>query len=217
VIPVGQVAVVERTWAELVARTVEVMNAPLMKIGATPVSLWTLLLVAVIFGISVWGSFLVRRAVEGALRARRIAETGTVALIKRLVHYVVLVVGFVIALQTVGIELGALLAAGAVIAVGVGLAMQELVKNFVSGIILLAERSIKPGDVLEVEGRVVRVIEMKVRSTIARTRDDEDLIIPNGILADSTVKNYTLLDPSYRIRCTVNVAYGNDPAKVGGP
>ena len=76
------------------------------------------------------------------------------------------------------------------------------------------ERAIKPGDVLEVEGQVVRVVKMGIRSTVARTRDEEELIIPNSTLVQSTVKNYTLQDSHYRIRGRVGVAYGSDMQEV---
>jgi small-conductance mechanosensitive channel len=118
------------------------------------------------------------------------------------------------ALQTAGVRLGALFAAGAVFAVGLGFAMQNLAQNFVSGVILLLERSIKPGDILEVEGQVVRVRETGIRSTLVRTRDEEEMIVPNATLVQATVKNYTLRDALYRLRVVVGVTYGADLALV---
>jgi small-conductance mechanosensitive channel len=94
--------------------------------------------------------------------------------------------------------------------VGFGFAMQNITQNFFSGLILLMERSIKPGDILEVDDRMVRVREMGLRSTVARTLDEEDLIIPNAVLVQQTVKNYTLRDNLVRLRATVGVAYGSD-------
>jgi small-conductance mechanosensitive channel len=119
----------------------------------------------------------------------------------------VVLVGLGVGLQTVGINLGALFAAGAVVAVAVGFAMQNILQNFVSGVILLAERSITESDVLEVDGRIVRVVKMGTRATVARTRDDEEIIIPNSMLVQSSVTNYTLGDSLYRIRAQVGVAY----------
>ncbi len=88
--------------------------------------------------------------------------------------------------------------------------MQNIAQNFVSGLILLVERTIKPGDVLEVEGTVVRVVQLGIRATLARTREDEELIIPNATLVQSTVKNFTLRDPLFRVRAAVGVTYGSD-------
>ena len=117
-------------------------------------------------------------------------------------------------MNTLGINLTALFAAGAVFAVAIGFAMQNISQNFVSGVILLLERAIKPGDVLEVEGRIVRVRDMGIRATIGRTMDEEDIIIPNSQLVASPVKNYTLKDSLYRLRTVVGVVYSSDMARV---
>ena len=137
-------------------------------------------------------------------------DRGTIGVTQRLIHYVVMAFGLGLALDNLGVDLGALFAAGAVLAVGIGFAMQNIAQNFVSGVILLVERSIKPGDVLEVEGRVVQVEKMGIRSTVARTRDEEEIIIPNSTLVQNSVKNYTLRDSLYRLRASVGVEYGSD-------
>jgi small-conductance mechanosensitive channel len=109
-----------------------------------------------------------------------------------------------------GIELKALFAAGALFAIAIGFAMQNIASNFVSGVILLFERTIKPGDVIEVDGRLMTIKELGIRATLARALNEEDLIIPNSVLVQSTVKNYTLRDTLYRIDATVGVVYASD-------
>jgi len=118
------------------------------------------------------------------------------------------------AFQTVGIDLDALMAAGAVFAVGFGLAMQSIAQNFVSGIILLVERSIRPGDIIGLDGEMVRVEELTIRSTIVQTLDDDHLIVPNSALAQSIVRNYTKRDTAFRLRVTVCVEYASDLREV---
>ena len=145
---------------------------------------------------------------------RGVVDEGVVDVTNKLLHYVALFVGFGIALRLVGFDLSTLFAAGAIFAVGIGFAMQNIAQNFVSGVILLLEQSIEPGDVLEVEGRFVKVREMWIRSTVARTLDDEEIIIPNATIVQSTVKNYTLKDSIYRLRAKVGVIYGSDMALV---
>ncbi|NIP57585.1 MAG: mechanosensitive ion channel [Gemmatimonadetes bacterium] len=159
-------------------------------------------------------SKLIRRAAIQAMKARGIVDTGTQAIARRLIHYGVMAVGAGLALENLGINLATLFAAGAVFAVAIGFAMQNITQNFVSGVILLVERAIKPGDVLEVEGRVVSVQKMGLRTTVARSRDEEEIIIPNSTLVQSTVKNYTLRDSLYRVRATVGVAYGSEMKRV---
>ncbi|MFO0679941.1 MAG: mechanosensitive ion channel [Polyangiaceae bacterium] len=132
----------------------------------------------------------------------------------QIVGHGIRLISIVLALQVSGINVASLLAAGAVVAVGVGIAMQKVAENFVSGIILVAERSIREGDVIEFEGRVARVQQMGIRSTIAQTLDDEEIIVPNSLLTQSAVKNFTLTDLTYRLRVRVGVDYGSDVDRV---
>jgi small-conductance mechanosensitive channel len=178
------------------------------------VTVLDLLVVAALVAATWVVSHLVQRALARAVARRKGWDEGSQQVARRLVHYVVMCAGVFVALNVIGIELASLFAAGAVMAVVVGFALQNLSENFVSGLILMVERTITPGDVLEVEGRVVRVLKMGIRATVARTRDDEDLIVPNSILVRSTVKNFTLRDRSYRLRSLVGVAYSSDMARV---
>ncbi|HZD06469.1 MAG TPA: mechanosensitive ion channel domain-containing protein, partial [Longimicrobiales bacterium] len=189
------------------------INARLFTISEAAVTPSTVAVFAVIVALS-WGlSRLARRATARKLRVRQV-DPGTVAITQRLIHYGIMAVGLAVGLDNLGVNLAALFAAGAVFAVGIGFAMQNIAQNFVSGLILLVERSIKPGDVVEVEGRVVAVSSMGIRSTVARTRDDEELIIPNSSLVQNTVKNYTFQDSLYRLRAPVGVEYGSDMNQV---
>jgi small-conductance mechanosensitive channel len=189
------------------------MTKPLFSIGKDPVTPGTL---AVVLGILLFTWILValiRRSVRRAA-SRAGVDRRQAASFGRLLSYVIAVTGVLMALQTVGVELGALFAAGAVFAVGLGFAMQNIVQNFVSGVILLVERSIKPGDVLEVEKQLVQVEEIGIRTTLVRTLDEEALIVPNATLVQSTVKNFTAVDMRFRLRVRVGVAYESDMAKV---
>ncbi len=142
--------------------------------------------------------------------SRDVQRAGSIAVTQRLVHYAILIGGFGLAFHTLGIDLTALFAAGALFAIAIGFAMQNIAQNFVSGVILLFERSIKPGDVVEVDGRLMTIKELGIRSTLARGLNEEDLIIPNSVLVQSTVTNYTLRDTLYRIDGVVGVSYSSD-------
>lgn len=193
-----------------------VLNFPLFPMGDQYVTVTTVLVVGILIVATWWVSHLLQRTVDRALRSRGVRDPGTTQVTLRLLHYAVMAIGLSIAIQQVGINLNALFAAGAIFAVGIGFAMQNIAQNFVSGLILLVERAIKPGDIVEVEGRVVRVLKMGIRTTVARTRDDEEIIIPNATLVQSTVKNYTLDDPIFRIRADVGVHYASDMRRVRG-
>lgn len=190
------------------------LNRSLFTIGDTPITSMTLLSLGIIVVLTFVVSRLVQRGIRMAFGRRGVTQEGTVIVVSRLGHYLVLFVGLGAAIQTAGINLGTLFAAGAVFAVGLGFAMKNIAENFVSGVILLVERAIKPGDVLEVDGKVVRVQSMGIRATIVKTRDGEELILPNGSLVQSSVVNYTLRDSLYRVRVRVGVSYGSDMDQV---
>lgn len=191
-----------------------ILQHTLVTIGSVEVNFATLITLALVLACTWWAGVLAERAIAAALRRRPTSDEGSVRAVSRLAHYGVLGVGGAIALDLAGFDLQALVAASAVFAIGIGFALQNLAQNFVSGVLLLVEQSIKPGDILEVDGRVVRVVQMRLRTTVARTRDEEDLIIPNATLVQGTVKNHTLTDATFRIRATVGVSYRSDMALV---
>jgi potassium-dependent mechanosensitive channel len=192
----------------------DILGRRLTTLGETELTLMTLLTAGLITWLCWWFSQLVQEAVRGSFSKRGVTEEGTLDAVNRLVHYAVMAVGLGVALQTMGVNLGALFAAGAVFAVGVGFALQDIVQNFVSGLILLVERSITTRDVLEVEGRVVIVEAIGIRSTVVRTQDEEQLIVPNSALVQNPVKNLTLKDSLARIRTSVGVHYDSDMERV---
>jgi small-conductance mechanosensitive channel len=202
------------TWPELVEQWASLLDFPLFRLGNTTLTAATLLTVLLIVLATLLVSRMVGRWLEGVAHRRSVEEAGSVHVTARLVHYSILFIGFGIALHTAGIDLTALFAAGAIFGVIIGFAMQNISTNFVSGVILLFERTIKPGDILEVDGRIVTIKELGIRSTIARSLNEEDLIIPNSALVQATVKNYTLRDSLYRIDAPVGVIYGSDMAVV---
>ena len=174
----------------------------------------TLAIFVLVLLATLWIARLLQRLFMRAFTARGQQDEGSIAASARLIRYGVWVTGLAVAVHSLGINLTALFAAGAVFAVAIGFAMQNIAQNFVSGVIVLAERAIKPGDVLEVDGRMVQVRDMGIRATIARTLDDEDIIIPNSQLVTTSVKNYTLRDSLYRLRAKVGVTYSSDMAQV---
>jgi len=189
-------------------------SKPFFTLSGTEVTPSSLIIFIFIILVSISLSFIIQRGLKKALIHYFEKREGTLAALLRLLHYTILIVGFGVGLETVGINLSALFAAGAVFAIAIGFAMQNVVQNFVSGVIMLLERTIKPGDILEVEGTVVKVIAMGIRTTVVRTWKDEELIMPNSIFAQSTVKNYTLRDNNFRLGVEVGVSYNSDMKKV---
>ena len=190
------------------------LSTELFKVGTTVVTV-TMLATALFIVLL---SYVVSRGVRAGLHRfflrGGMAPGGEVRAMERLAHYFIVLLGIMIALRTTGIKLDALFTAGAVFAVGFGFAMQNIMQNFVSGVILLFERTIKPGDVIEVGGQIVKVQQMSIRTTIVRTLDEEDVIVPNSSLVQTNVKNFTLEDNIYRVRVNVGVSYAADVPQV---
>jgi small-conductance mechanosensitive channel len=201
-------------WNEMIQYLDRLLNTTLFSLSGRPVTLVSVIVFLVIIMLTFWVAWLLERGSTRAFALRGVTDPGLVGNVNRLIHYLILVIGGALALQNVGFDLGALFAAGAIFAVALGFAMQGVVQGFVSGLLLLGERTIKNGDVLEVESRVVRVTRMGFRVTVARTRDEEDLIIPNTTLAQNTIKNFTLRDADYRLKTFVGVVYGSDMREV---
>jgi len=178
--------------------------------GEVPVDVGNVVGFVIVIVVTFAVSKFVQMLLAKAMHRRGMKDVGTVGTAQRLVHYGLVVIGFGVAIETLGFDLTALFAAGAVVAVGFGFAMQNILQNFVSGFILLIERSVKPGDTIEVDGYIVKVEEMGIRATIVRNWDDEEIIIPNSTLVQSNVKNFTLRDDLHRLRAKVGVAYDSD-------
>jgi potassium efflux system protein len=129
-------------------------------------------------------------------------------------HYVVLFLVFLLALAAAGVELSKFAILTGALGVGLGFGLQNIVNNFVSGLILLFERPVRVGDFLEVGGIGGQVSKIGVRSSTLHAFDGSDLIIPNASLISEQVVNWTLSDTRRRILLDIPVAYGNDPTHV---
>ena len=197
-------------WHEVIETIAKILELQLFTFGKTPITIARILTFVAVLLITMLISKGIRSALETTLKRRHLSTEGHVGVFSRLAHYGMLIIGLTVGFQVIGINLDTLFAAGALVAVGIGFALQTLTQNFVSGIILLLERAIKPGDILEVDGRVVKVEDLGIRSTIVRTLDEEHLIVPNGLLVQTSVKNFTLRDRVYRLRATVGVSYSSD-------
>lgn len=188
----------------------EFLNTELFQIGGTPFTPVSVIILLGFWLVTSVISFFVRRAVRAAMARSESYQPSAVKTTNRLVHYLVTVIGLAIGLTTIGVNLTALFAAGAFLAVGVGFAVQNILENFFSGLILIAERSVKHGDVLEVEGQLVKVQELKIRTTICRNLDGDELIVPNTKFAQNIVTNQSLNDRLHRIIAQVGVHYESD-------
>jgi small-conductance mechanosensitive channel len=186
-------------------------NAP---IAAINLSLLQILLLVVLLVAVFWISSLTKRFLFNRLLAHSGLERSLQYAIAQIVSNIVLVVGVFIVLENTGIHLAALAVFAGAVGVGVGFGLQNIASNFISGLVILAERPITIGDRVEVAGVVGRVHQIRARSTVIMTNDNIAMIVPNSKFIDSPVTNWHYGDPSVRFRLPVGVAYGSDVNKV---
>src|SRR6266704_551118 len=186
-------------------------NAPLPGVPLSLIQIFLLIaLLVAIFWISsrtkrfLFNRFLVHSGLDRALQYA----------ISQIVSNVVLIVGIFIVLENTGIHLGALTVFAGAVGVGVGFGLQNITSNFISGLVILAERPITIGDRVEVAGVIGQVQKINARSTVVVTNDNIATIVPNTKFIDSPVTNWTYGDPRVRFRLPVGVAYGSDVEKV---
>jgi potassium efflux system protein len=185
-----------------------------LTIGSLSISLGGILA----FIIAIWASLLVSRFVRFVLEedvySHLVLERGIPYAISTMLHYAILLVGFFLALGALGIDLTKITILAGAFSVGIGFGLQNVINNFVSGLILLFERPIKIGDIIEVSGNTGEVRQIGIRASIIRTKDGSEVIVPNGLLISGQVTNWTLSDRGRAVEVSVSVAPTADPHQV---
>lgn len=184
----------------------DIFNFSILKIGEYEIKIETVLLLLLLCTIVVILLYLIKRTIY---RAPKIDEAKKYSIFK-LVKYFVLVLAVIFGLQTAGFNLSVLLAGSAALLVGLGLGIQALFSDYISGIILLVGSSVKVNDVLEVNGLICRVKEINLRTTTVFTREDKYIILPNSDLTKNQLINWTLNDVASRFDVSVGVDYSSD-------
>ena len=186
-------------------------NAPLPGVNLSLVQIF--LLIALLIAVF-WISSRTKRFLFNRFLAKSGLDRSLQYAIAQIVSNIVLIVGIFIVLDNAGIHLGALTVFAGAVGVGVGFGLQNIASNFISGLVILAERPITVGDRVEVAGIAGQVQHIRARSTVIVTNDNITMIVPNTKFIDSPVTNWTYGDPRVRFRLPVGVAYGSDVNKV---
>jgi len=211
-------------WVYATLRSFDVAEPALAAISSTLAAQWgmgelSLSLGGVLaFWLMIYASFLVSRfvrfALEEDLLSRASLPRGVPFAISTLARYAILLLGFAMAVLAAGFEMSRLALVLGALGVGVGIGLQDIVNNVVSGLILLFERPVQVGDIVDVGNKLGEVRRIGIRSSTVRSFEGAELVIPNSKLVSETFVNWTLSDRQRRIEIPVGVSYGSDPDRV---
>lgn len=190
------------------------LDFPVTTIGETELTLWTIVYLFFLLFVLFYVTGKIRRWVIYRLLSKSKIDLGVRIAVGTIFRYIILVIGFVIVLQTVGIDLSTLTILAGALGVGIGFGLQNVTNNFVSGIIILFERPIKVGDRIEVGKIRGDVVRISMRATTIVTNDNISIIVPNSEFISSTVINWSHIDRSVRLNFPVFVSYNSDPELV---
>ena len=190
------------------------LNYSLFQLGDTEVTLWTLVYVSVLFAILVLVSRQLKRWIARSLAAVGGVEIGMRQSIATIVRYIVVAIGLVIIIQSAGIDLSTLTVLAGAAGLGIGFGLQNIINNFVSGLIILFERPIKIGDRVDVGSVHGDVVSISARATTIVTNDNIAIIVPNADFISGKVTNWSYTDRKVRFDVPVGVSYECDPEVV---
>ena len=185
-----------------------------IEVGEVSLHLGDVLVFAVSSWLAVWIAQAVRRLLREELPSHGKLPRGVGNSIASLSYYALLLLGLLVALSAAGFKVSQLMLVFGALGVGIGFGLQNVVNNFVSGVVLMFERPIQPGDVIDAAGISGTVRDIRLRATTIRTFDGADAVVPNGLLLSGNLTNWTMYDRSRRFEVTVGVAYGANPAQV---
>ncbi|MBN1279845.1 MAG: mechanosensitive ion channel [Chlorobium sp.] len=199
---------------EQVHRILTILLSPVLSIGKSSISFWSIVVIVVSVAIIVAGAKYLKRFVAGTLLVQTVQDEGTRVALGTILQYTVVFFGFLLVLQSAGIDLSALAVLSGTIGLGIGFGLQNISNNFFSGLIILFERPVKVGDRIQVGDISGDVIGIAIRSTTIRTNDNITIIIPNSEFVSSQVINWSHSDRNVRITVPVGVSYNSDPQHV---
>src|SRR5919106_1443617 len=196
--------------SEVISVLESFMSARLFEINKTaitPSSIIMFLLVIAVFGLA---SRILQRVLRAQIFARMRIDEGIQYTLYRISHYLIMIIGAVVAFQFIGIDLTGLAIILGFLSVGIGFGLQNITSNFVAGLILLLERPIKVGDRIMVGNQEGDVVEINMRSTTIRTLNNIAVIVPNSEFVSSKVENWSYGDETVRVDVNVGVSYESD-------
>ncbi len=196
-------------------RVADLAEVPLFHIGDTPVTGGKILRFVIILAVGLLLSRGIRHAIRRVGDTESAGTQASLYTVSRLTHYTIIILSVFIALSSIGLDFRSLAIVAGALSVGIGFGLQSIVNNFVSGLIILFERSLRVGDFIELDtGLTGTVKAINVRSTLINTNDNIDIVVPNSEFVSTRLTNWTLNERILRVRISFGVAYGSDKELV---
>ena len=205
---------VSHAWEESTAALHSVFDYPLFSLGARSLTVALVVKLLLLFALVLAGEYVLRHFFTRRLLKRTSLDASLQYAIARISGYLFILLGFYMALTAVGLNLSSLAVVAGAVGIGIGFGLQNIIHNFVSGIIILAERPISLGDRIEVAGVAGTVSRIRLRSTEIITNDNISIIVPNSDFITHPVTNWSHGDVRVQIRVPIGVAYGTDVEKL---
>jgi small-conductance mechanosensitive channel len=189
-------------------------DIPLVQVMGQALSLRSIITAIVVLYLFLALAWITRDVLNRYVLPRTQADAGVANTIVITTNYAIIGIGILMAATTLGFDLSALTIVFGGLSVGIGFGLQELIANFISGILLVFEQTLRPGDTVEVGGQRGTVTQMRMRATVLRNIDNVEIFVPNKTLLTSTVAAYTFSDRVVRRVISVGVSYDSDPTQV---
>jgi potassium-dependent mechanosensitive channel len=190
-------------------------NVPLFHIGDTPVTGGKIIRFVIILAVGLLLSRGIRHAIRRVGDTESAGTQASLYTVGRLTHYTIVILAVFIALSSIGLDFRSLAIVAGALSVGIGFGLQSIVNNFVSGLIILFERSLRVGDYIELDNGLTGTVKaINVRSTLINTNDNIDIVVPNSEFVSTRLTNWTLNERILRVRIAFGVAYGTDKELV---
>lgn len=188
----------------------KIIEHPLVHVNQRPLTIMSIVLGAIILLVFVFISKGLRKVLKTRVFDKHQVDEGIQLIILKLIHYLLVGLGIIIAVQSIGLNLTSLAVVFGLLSVGIGFGLQNVAANFVSGLIILFERPIKIGDRITIGEVWGDVVNISLRATLIRTIDNIAIIVPNSEFISTRVTNWSYRDPKVRVHIPVGVAYGSD-------
>ncbi len=184
------------------------------RVGELHISMEIVLMVACVLYLTIILSWLIQALLDAEVMTPHGMEYGVKFAVKTLIHYSLILLGFLFAISVAGIDMSKFAILAGALGVGIGFGLQNIVNNFLSGLILLFEQPVKVGDMISLDDQTGTVSRIGLRSTVVETFDRSEIIVPNSELISQRVVNWTLTSHEVRVVLPVGVAYGTPLAEV---